>query len=363
MSEQQMQFRVGVMTILAVGLAAVMAVKFGDLAGLLAERYPLAVHFDHAPGVFAGTPVSKNGIIIGEVAAVRFDDTRGGVLVALSIDPQYPLRSDAAPHLSRGLLGDSGIEFVPGAADTFLQPGDRLEGTAPVDPMKLVSDLGGRLDATLVGFETAATQWAEVGDNVNGVLGDNRAELNAAVAQAAVTLEETAKSMRALRQTADNAALLVGDPALRQNLNRTAAALPPLIEETRQTIAATRTAVSRADATLANVEGFTRPLADRGVSVASRMDATLANFETVSADLADVAALMNRKDGSLGRLAADPSLYRNLDASAENLNLLLANLGPVLRDLRVFSDKIARNPELIGVRGAIRGSDGKKDGR
>ena len=360
MSEQQLQFRVGLLAIVAFCLAAVMAVKFGDLATLLEERYPLAVHFDHAPGVFTGTPVSKNGIVIGEVAAVRFDETRGGVLVALSIEPQYRLRVDAEPHLSRSLLGDSGIEFVPGTAAGYLEPGARLEGVAPTDPMKLVADLSGRLDRTLAGFDATAAQWSEVGRNVNGVLGDNREELNAAIAQASVTLEETANSMRSLRQTADNASRLVGDPAMRNDLKRTMAALPPLVEETRDTIAATRSAVVRADATLANVEGFTRPLAAKGVSVATRLDTTLANFERVSADLADLTGTLKNEEGSLAQMASDPSLYRNLDASAENLNLLLANLGPVLRDLRVFSDKIARNPELIGVRGALRGSDGEK---
>ncbi|QDT17339.1 MlaD family protein [Alienimonas californiensis] len=360
MSEQQMQFRVGLLAIVAFCLAAVMAVKFGDLATLLEDRYPLAVHFDHAPGVYPGTPVSKNGIVIGEVAAVIFDDQHGGVLVALSIEPQYRLRKDAAPHLSRSLLGDSSIEFVPGSGPGWIEPGARLEGVSPVDPMKLVADLGGRLDRTLAGFDATAAQWSEVGRNVNGVLGDNREELNIALARAAVALEETALSMRSLRQTADSASKLMGDPALQQNLNRTMAALPPLVEETRQTIVATRSAVNRADATLANVEGFTRPLAEKGVSVATRLDVTLANFEQVSGDLADLSTMLKKKDGSLAQLASDPSLYRNLDASAENLNLLLANLGPVLRDLRVFSDKIARNPELIGVRGALRGSDGEK---
>jgi len=360
MSEQQMQFRVGLLAIVAFCLASVMAVKFGDLVSLLEERYPLAVHFDHAPGVFTGTPVSKNGIVIGEVAAVAFDEKRGGVLVALSIDPRYRLRADAEPHLSRSLLGDSSIEFVPGVANVQLEPGTLLEGVAPTDPMKVVENLSGRLDRTLDGFDATTAQWAEVGRNVNGVLGQNRDELNVAIAQASVALQETARSMQSLRQTADSAAALVGDPELKRNLNRTMAALPPLVEETRTAIAATRSAVVRADATLANVEGFTRPLASKGVSVANRLDVTLANFEQISTDLSDLSTMLKKEDGSLGKLASDPSLYRNLDAGAENLNLLLSNLGPVLRDLRVFSDKIARNPELIGVRGALRGSDGQK---
>ena len=362
MTEQQLQLRVGALAAVAFALAAVMAVKFGDLAAALEDRYPLVVHFDHAPGVFEGTPVAKNGIAIGRVEGVAFDEERGGVLVALSVESRHRLRANAAATLSRGLLGDSGIEFTPGTGATTarLEPGARLEGTAPPDPMKLVETLGGKLDRTLDGFQSTAAQWEAVGTNVNAVLGGNRAELDRSIAAASLALEETAASMRSLRTTADAAANIVGDPQLQTDLKRTMAALPPLVEDTRLTIAATRSAVRRADATLANVEGFTRPLADRGANVANRLDVTLANFERVSADLADLSSLLKTEDGSLARLAADPSLYRNLDASAENLNLLLANLGPVLRDLRVFSDKIARNPELIGVRGALRGSDGEK---
>ena len=360
MTEQQLQFRVGLLALVGFGLATAMAVKFGDVVALLEDRYPLAVHFDSAPGVFPGTPVSKNGLVIGEVETVGFDERRGGIAVVLAVDPRYRLRSDAVPTLSRSLLGDSSIEFTPGKAEDFLPPGAKLDGETPPDPMKLVSSLGGKLDDTLTGFNATAREWRAVGRNVNSLVGDNRADLDLAIARAATALEETANSMRSLRVTADSAARIVGDPAVQADLKRTLAALPPLVEDTRGTIAAVRTAVVRADGALANVEGFTRPLADRGASVANRLDATLANFEAISSDLAVLSANLKREDGSLAQLASNPSLYRNLDASAENLNLLLANLAPVLRDLRVFSDKIARHPELIGVRGALRGSDGQK---
>jgi phospholipid/cholesterol/gamma-HCH transport system substrate-binding protein len=41
--------------------------------------------------------------------------------------------------------------------------------------------------------------------------------------------------------------------------------------------------------------------------------------------------------------------------------VLVRNLEPVLKDLREFSDKVARNPELLGVGGAVRPSNGLKD--
>ena len=41
--------------------------------------------------------------------------------------------------------------------------------------------------------------------------------------------------------------------------------------------------------------------------------------------------------------------------------VLLKNLEPVIRDLRIFSDKVARHPELLGVGGVLKGSAGVKE--
>ncbi|MCA9023317.1 MAG: hypothetical protein KDA74_24380, partial [Planctomycetaceae bacterium] len=47
--------------------------------------------------------------------------------------------------------------------------------------------------------------------------------------------------------------------------------------------------------------------------------------------------------------------------SASSLTVLLNNLEPIARDIRIFSDKIARHPEILGVSGAMKGSSGLKD--
>jgi phospholipid/cholesterol/gamma-HCH transport system substrate-binding protein len=71
--------------------------------------------------------------------------------------------------------------------------------------------------------------------------------------------------------------------------------------------------------------------------------------------------VVNSEDGSVHRFVSDPELYENLSASAESLNVLVQSLDPILKDVRIFSDKIAAHPELLGVSGAIRGSSGIKD--
>ena len=93
----------------------------------------------------------------------------------------------------------------------------------------------------------------------------------------------------------------------------------------------------------------------------TKLDASLGNMQDITSNLSGFSSLVATKDGSLKKLVSDPSLYRNLNSSAESLALLLRNLEPTIKDLRIFSDKVARHPELIGLSGAIKGSSGVKE--
>jgi phospholipid/cholesterol/gamma-HCH transport system substrate-binding protein len=57
---------------------------------------------------------------------------------------------------------------------------------------------------------------------------------------------------------------------------------------------------------------------------------------------------------------SDPDLYQNLNKAAQNIAQITCELRPIVSDARVFADKIARHPELLGVRGAIQRSPGTK---
>ena len=109
------------------------------------------------------------------------------------------------------------------------------------------------------------------------------------------------------------------------------------------------------------VSEVTAPLAEHGTSIAVRLDDTLGNLQSLSQELSTFAKLATREDGSLNKFVTDPQLYQNLNQSAMSLSVLLKNLEPIIRDMRIFSDKVARHPELIGVSGALKGSSGIKE--
>jgi phospholipid/cholesterol/gamma-HCH transport system substrate-binding protein len=69
---------------------------------------------------------------------------------------------------------------------------------------------------------------------------------------------------------------------------------------------------------------------------------------------------LNSADGTIGLLINDPQLYQHLNRAAKNIDEITRELKPIKDDLRVFTDKIARHPESLGVRGALEKKAGIK---
>jgi phospholipid/cholesterol/gamma-HCH transport system substrate-binding protein len=361
MTERQLQFRVGVFVILAMGAAGAMVFQFGNLKTYLEPRYTLAIYFESVSGVHPSTPVSKNGLEIGVVRDISFDDQQGGVLVEVEIRDEVLLQEDSQPRLVRSLLGESRIDFLPGRSDRFLQPGAIVKGQLPQSPMEIVNRLEDQLSQTVESFNATSNEWKKVARNLNDLLETNHGNLNLVVERAAESLQEFSAAMQSANKTFSQAQSLIGNPSYQENLRKTLEAMPVLVTETHQTIAAVKQTVEKVNQNLSNLNNITKPLARHTTSIVTRLDSTIGNFESLSRELNDFAQLVNKKDGSIQRFASDPQLYRNLNRSAESLAVLLKNIEPILRDVRIFSDKVARHPELIGVSGAFKGSSGLKD--
>ncbi|HTI51453.1 MAG TPA: MlaD family protein [Planctomycetaceae bacterium] len=353
MTERQMQFRVGVLVLIAGIVAAVLIFQFGEMRWLWQKHYTLELHFEKAPGVERGTPVRKNGVLIGSVRQVTFDNSRGGVNVSVEIVERHSLRKDSGPMLTRSLLGDATIEFSPGKSRELVRNGDRLEGSSSEDPMELVSRIESKMNETLESFAATSDEWRKVGSNVNGLMDTHRGQLDHVIEQAAESLHEFTIAMKSANQT-------LADPQNQENLRTTLAALPQMMEETRQTNAAIRTSVVKADASLSNLAEVTAPLAKKSQSIVTKLDRSVGNLELLLAEMNQFAGTLNRDEGTLKLLVSDPQLYRNLNESAATLQTIMKQLEPTIRDLRVFADKAARHPELLGAGGALKGSSGLK---
>lgn len=120
-------------------------------------------------------------------------------------------------------------------------------------------------------------------------------------------------------------------------------------------------AVVRIDGLLLNLDKATRGFGERGPIIMKNLESGSDQLNKAMADLRELLQYVARNEGTVQKLITDPSLYNNLNDSAAMVTRILPRLDRVLRDVEIFSDKIARHPEVLGVSGAIRPSSGAKE--
>lgn len=367
-TERQLQFRVGALVIVAAAVGAGLVVRFGDTQQIWKKRYPLTIQLENGAGLYPSAPVTLSGIVIGSVRQVELNHARGGVNLIVEIREDIQLPSDSRAIVARSLMGESAIEFIRGQEDDTLKPGGRVIGIAAADPLVMIQRLESRTLETLSAFGNTSNEWKQVATNLNALMETERGNLDQVIERAANSLYEFTVTMRSANQMIQAANEIVADPAAQQAMKESLTALPKLvtttkatIDETRLAVAATRQVLDAMNRNLVNLSQVTEPVGKRGEQMVAKLDNSLNSIDQLLTELNRFARVVNQKDGSLQKFVNDPSLYNNLDRSSQSLAILMKNLEPVLRDLREFSDKVARNPELLGVGGAVRPSKGLKD--
>jgi ABC-type transporter Mla subunit MlaD len=131
--------------------------------------------------------------------------------------------------------------------------------------------------------------------------------------------------------------------------------------EGRTTVRRLNDTLVRLDATLADLQKTTRPLGERGPAITQNLDESLAKLNVVLGDARALMRVLDQGDGTLRRVLVDPSLYQHLDEAACALAKAMPRVELILRNIEIFADKLARHPEALGLRGAIKPSNGLKD--
>ena len=348
MNDRMMQFRVGVVVLATAIIAGILIVLFGDLPSLVQATYPLKMSFADARGVSNGTPVRKNGILVGRVADVELDE-KGGVSVVADIDSYVPIYKDEQPRIATTLLGDAEIQLVPGRVVPPRQriaPEEVLVGAVSRDPFEVFATLEPKLGSALESLTQASESVTKLSANLDRLLLGEDDTFSKMVAK-------TEKALDAFSLAMDNINDVMGDANARANLKETLNGLPEVMNDLRTTVQGIGTTVDTADRNLRNLEGLTRPLGERGEGMVAQVDKTIGRLDEVLQQATLFTRALNESEGTLGKLVRDPKVYDDLAQAAANVNNLTKELRPIVDDVRVFTDKIARHPEQLGVRGAL----------
>ena len=348
MNDRVMQFRVGVVVLATAIIAGILVVLFGDLPSLVQATYPLKMSFADARGIATGTPVRKNGILVGRVASVELDE-RGGVSVRADIDSYVPIYKDEQPRIVSTLLGDAEIQLVPG---TIRPPRQRLGkdemlvGAVSRDPFEVFATLEPKMGSALDSLAEASAAVTKLSSNLDKLLLGEDDKFEQMVRKTEAALDSFSLAMANIND-------VMGDPNARAKLKETLNGLPDVIADLRTTVKGIGTTVDTADRNLRNLEGLTKPLGERGEGMVAQVNQTIGRLDEVLQQAAFFTKALNESQGTLGKLVRDPKVYDDLAQAAANVNGLTKELRPIVNDVRVFTDKIARHPEQLGVKGAL----------
>jgi phospholipid/cholesterol/gamma-HCH transport system substrate-binding protein len=355
MDERTVQFRVGVMVLATIIILGILLLLFGDLPSLVKGTKTVKFEFAQAPGVTADTPIRVNGVLIGRVTSVELDE-RVGVMIVAKIEDKYVLKKTQMGRIGGSLLGDAVIEIVgdPESRNpAVVGDGDTLRGVVAKDPFQAIINLEQDVATALQSITKTSDELGAMTRSMNGIINANEGQIQRIIAN-------TDQAVAQLRNTVAAADQFISDPVLKENLKKTVNGLPVLLDDLTLTISGVKNTMQLADRNLSNLEGLTKPLGERGPQLVESLNRSVAQVDGVLQQVSQFAAALNNSQGTLARLVNDPKLYDDVSVTVSNLRQLTEKIDPILKDVRVFSDKLARHPETLGVRGLIQGNSGSK---
>ncbi len=123
---------VGLFVLLGFGALVFLALRAGNMSSAvgLGPTYETVARFDNIGGLKPRAAVRSAGVVVGRVAAIRFDDQTYQAEVVLALDQRYRFPKDSsAKILTSGLLGEQYIGLEPGGDTEMLASGDRVTMT------------------------------------------------------------------------------------------------------------------------------------------------------------------------------------------------------------------------------------------
>lgn len=306
------ELKIGVLTIVAIAIAAVLIFSLTGTRGFFWQRYTLKTRFADVSGLAAGSPVRVAGVEVGTVDGVEFAGEQVDVTFEVNTSVRDRITDRSVAFLgSVSLLGESAIDINPSTQGTPIPEGGYVPAGRPKGQLTDVADQA----AEGVQEITALVHDVRAGRGTVGkLMTDDR--LYAELQQFAATAGELARSIREGRGSIGR---LIND----------------------------RSTADALEASLKNVENLTQQInSGRGTLGKLVTDSTLADsLNGATANLRDLTGRLNRGEGTAGKLMTDESLFNRLNSVANRFDDLIAKLndgqgtaGQLLKDQQLYEN-------------------------
>jgi phospholipid/cholesterol/gamma-HCH transport system substrate-binding protein len=160
---------------------------------------------------------------------------------------------------------------------------------------------------------------------------------------------------------------ILSDPEMTAQLRQTLQRVPQIFSQAQETLEAVQTTLAqfngtlsqfngvavRAERNLANLEEFTAPLGERGEEISQDLADSIRNVNELLANFAELSQALRNREGTVGQLITNPELYDRLNRTVGEIEKLVRRLEPIVNDVRIITDKVARDPSQMGVKGIL----------
>ena len=287
--------KVGVLTITAL---TILILGFNFLKGkdLFKKSKRIYAVFSDMGSLEKSNEVKINGLPIGAVYDKKeLDKDVTGIVVTINLTRDINIPVNSIAYIASGLVGASYIVIEKGNSTQYMKPGDTLKT---------------RID--------------------NGILGDVKAQLNPTVAKVKDVLDSLKQTLSGVNTlfNAENKANIMQTLA---NLNRASSSLNGLLDNQTGPLAKTLNNASELTSELKkNTENINSTISNAKIAseklAALELKPTVDSLNAMISQLKATAARISSKDGTLGALLYDKTLYNKLNDAILSAEILMDDL-------------------------------------
>jgi phospholipid/cholesterol/gamma-HCH transport system substrate-binding protein len=334
-------FFVGLTAIIGVAGLIFMLIFFGEFRKHFEPVYMVRIAMPDATGLGGTSPVLLNGVRVGAVTRLDVaDPPTDGMIATLKILRGVRLPRDLSIYIEKGFVGDSAmaVTYADGAdpnaflSETAYAPGS---STAPIRvvPHSLFTDLRKPLER----FSTTADKIEKLADTYTKVGEDLRVLLRPATG-GADSPDQPVTFARVLARADSTLAGMqkwLNDDELLASIKTSATKISAVVDDVK-------TAVQSFDQAARSINDKGERVTAAFESLSRDAAATLSRLDGALGDLGEVAAKVNRGEGTAGQLVNNPDLYRSLNSAADRLD-------KALRDLQLLLEKFKAEGIKVGL--------------
>lgn len=293
--------KIGLMAIIGIALLIV-GFNFLKGHGVFKKGKRIYAVYTDVQGLVKSNPVVVNGLQIGRIENLDGGKDLKRIIVTVSLTKDVNIPKNSLAVINPNLLGSPTLEIQLGSSNDYMKNGDTLlttlTGGAFDEAMKLINPVLYEVRNAVKSLDSVLTTVTTVfdvrtKDNIKSILNN----LNLATASFVVTSKSVEKLMNV-----QNGALAQS----LQNMNTFTSNL--------------NTNNTQLDSIMRNTNVFSKKLS--AIDLRSTLDTLNLAINNFKAG----AEKINSKEGSLGLLLNDKTLYNNLESTTNKINILLDDI-------------------------------------